>query len=170
MRWTEEALKEIEKAPSFVRGMARKAVEKEVAKTGREEITLADVRSVYEKYIKFAVKNEGEEKAERIAVVRCEVVSEVCPGIACLKAFNKRKVAFEQYGPAAEIIGFFTCGGCPGRRVSRLVEKLLPHGLNVVHLSSCMMLEDDYPRCPHKEEIKRIIEKKGVRVVEGTHH
>ncbi len=58
----------------------------------------------------------------------------------------------------------------PRQRGRRLVEKLLPQGLSVVHLSSCMMLEDDYPRCPHKEEIKRIIEKKGVRVVEGTHH
>lgn len=173
LHWTEDALKQIEKAPAFVRGMAKKAVEKEVAKSGREEVTAADVSAAYEKYIKFAVnddKKKGKEKTTKIAVVRCEVVSEVCPGIACFKAFNCRKLAFEQYGPNAEIIGFFTCGGCPGRRAARLVDKLIPHGLDVVHLSSCMMLEDDYPRCPHKEQIKGNIEKKGVRVIEGTHH
>lgn len=173
MHWSEEALKQIEKAPAFIRGMAKRAVEKEVAKSGREEVTAEDVRAAYEKYIKFAVNSgegKGQEKTTKIAIVRCDVVAEVCPGIACFKAFNHRKLAFEQYGDHAEIIGFFTCGGCPGRRVPRLVEKLIPHGLDVVHLSSCMMLDDDYPRCPHKNQIKKIIEKKGIRVIEGTHH
>jgi len=170
LRWTEEALKELEKVPAFVRGMAKKAVEKEAAASGRGEITLQDVQMVYEKYIKFAVKDKEEKETTKIAVVRCEAVSEVCPGVACLKAFNSRKLAFAEYGPDAEIIGFFTCGGCPGRRAVRLVEKLLPHGLDVVHLSSCMMLEDDYPRCPHRKSIKKAIAQKGVRVIEGTHH
>ena len=50
------------------------------------------------------------------------------------------------------------------------MERLEPHGLDVVHLSSCMMLEGDYPRCPHRKQIKKSIEAKGIRVVEGTHH
>ncbi|HBI26218.1 MAG TPA: hypothetical protein DDY25_00595, partial [Peptococcaceae bacterium] len=89
MHWPKEALKQIEKATSFVRGMAKKAVEKEVRKSGREEVTEADVRAAYDKYIKFAVNSdEGKDKQKttKIAVVRCEVVSEVCPGIACFKA------------------------------------------------------------------------------------
>nr|MBP8820276.1 CGGC domain-containing protein [Syntrophomonadaceae bacterium] len=35
---------------------------------------------------------------------------------------------------------------------------------------SCMMLEGPYPACPHIEEIKKNLEFKGVKVVEGTHH
>jgi predicted metal-binding protein len=111
-----------------------------------------------------------DKKATKIAVLRCETVSEVCPGVACFKAFNRRKVHFSEYGPDTEIIGFFTCGGCPGRRVHRLVESLLRHDVDVVHLSSCMLTETSYPRCPHLEEIRRMILKKGVKVVEGTHH
>jgi predicted metal-binding protein len=106
----------------------------------------------------------------RIAVVRCERVSEVCPGVGCFKAFNERRVKFEEYGDDAEIIGFFTCGGCPGRRVYRLLKSLEKHKLDVVHLSSCMLMEKEYPKCPHLEEIRESIERKGVRVVEGTHH
>ncbi len=68
------------------------------------------------------------------------------------------------------MIGYFTCGGCSGRRVSRLVDKLVDHGLDVVHLSSCMLLEGEYPKCPHQKQIKSNIEAKGIRVVEGTHH
>lgn len=171
MKWSDDATKEMENVPRFVRGMAKKAVEKEVAKDGRNEITIQDVCSAYEKYIKFAEKEPKEtEKTVKIAVVRCEIVSEVCPGIACLQAFNKRKIAFSEYGEKTEIIGFFTCGDCPGRRIFRLVERLLKYGLDVVHLSSCMIMDDDYPKCPHREQIKTMLEQKGIKVVEGTHH
>ncbi|NLK51854.1 MAG: CGGC domain-containing protein [Syntrophomonadaceae bacterium] len=172
IRLTEEARAEIAKVPFFVRKMAQKAVESEVAKANREEVTVNDVRLVREKYIKFAEEEKDQSKAKptRIAVVRCEVVSEVCPGVACFQAFNQRKIAFSEYGPETEFIGFFTCGGCPGRRVARLVEKLVPFGLDVVHLSSCMLLEKDYVKCPHWRQIKRSIEQKGIKVVEGTHH
>ncbi len=107
---------------------------------------------------------------KKIAVVRCEIVSEACPGVACFKAFNSRKVHFQDYGEDVELIGFFTCGGCPGRRVHRLVESLKKHGLDTVHLSSCMLMEGNYPRCPNLEAIKKTITNKGIKIVEGTHH
>ena len=119
--------------------------------------------------IEDAADKTGDSKGKRIAVVRCETVSEVCPGTACFKAFNSRTKMFKNYGPDTEMIGFFTCGGCSGRRVSRLVKKLLKHNLDVVHLSSCIMLDDEYPACPYKDEIRKSIESKGVKVVAGTH-
>ncbi|HZJ84220.1 MAG TPA: CGGC domain-containing protein [Syntrophomonadaceae bacterium] len=169
MKWTDEALKEIEKAPSFVRGMAKKAVENEVYKAGRDEINREDVRNVRNKYFSFAEEKKDKKKT-KIAVVRCEIVSEVCPGVACFMTFNSKRMHFAEYDENTEMVGFFTCGGCPGRRVSRLVGNLKKHGLDVVHLSSCMLLEGDYPRCPHVAEIKAMIESKGIKVVEGTHH
>ncbi|NLU49012.1 MAG: CGGC domain-containing protein [Syntrophomonadaceae bacterium] len=30
--------------------------------------------------------------------------------------------------------------------------------------------KDDYPRCPHRGQMKSQLEKKGIKVVEGTHH
>lgn len=107
---------------------------------------------------------------EKIAVLRCETVSEVCPGVGCLKAFFERRVYFNNYGEDAMLIGFFTCGGCSGRRVSRLVKSLLKHGLTTVHLSSCMLMEGGYPKCPHLEEIKKTLQQSGIKIVEGTHH
>jgi predicted metal-binding protein len=107
---------------------------------------------------------------EKIAVLRCETVSEVCPGVGCLKAYHERRVHFKQYGQDTMLIGFFTCGGCSGRRVSRLVKSLLKHGLSAVHLSSCMLMDGDYPKCPHLDEIKKTLLKNGMKIVEGTHH
>lgn len=168
MRWTEEAQKEIEKAPIFVRGMAKRAVEKEVKQDGRNEVLLEDVKKGRDKHIGYV--EEKDDNVKKIAIVRCETVSEVCPGIACFKAFNKRKNHFAEYQDNVEIIGFFTCGGCSGRRVSRLIDKLLPYGLDAVHLSSCMLLDDEYPKCPYVKQIQRTIEQKGIKVIGGTHH
>ncbi len=138
-----------------------------VEKKGKEIVTLADVKEAAEQFRALMRKDE---KTTKIAVVRCDIVSEVCPGVACFNAFNKRKVHFSEYDKNAEIIGFFTCGGCPGRRVFRLVDSLLKHDVDVIHLSSCMLMEKSYSKCPHLEDIKQMILKKGVKVVEGTHH
>lgn len=172
MEWSPEALAELEKVPAFVRKMAQKAVEKAAKSNGDEIVSREVVLATKEKYFSLVGKeSDKENKPTRIAVVRCNITSETCPGVGCLKAFNARKLNFSEYGPDTEMIGFFTCGGCSGRRTARLVEKLLDHGLDIVHLSSCMCMdEEDYPKCPFKNQIKKSIEAKGVKVVEGTHH
>ena len=167
MEWEPEALKQLEKVPAHVRSMAKMGIEMSVEKKGNSIVALADVR---EAESQFRALMKKDEKTTMIAVVRCDIVSEVCPGVACFNAFNKRKIHFSEYGKDAEIVGFFTCGGCPGRRVFRLVDSLLKHNVDVIHLSSCMLMEKSYSKCPHLEDIKQMITRKGVKVVEGTHH
>jgi predicted metal-binding protein len=167
MEWETDAARELEKVPEHVRKMAKMGIEAAAEKKGRNTVILEDVK---EAAARFGALTEKDERTTKIAIVRCDIVSETCPGVACFKAFNKRKVHFGEYGPDTEIIGFFTCGGCPGRRVFRLVDSLQKHGIDVIHLSSCMLMEGGYPKCPHIDEIKQMILKKGVKVVEGTHH
>ena len=33
---------------------------------------------------------------KKVAVIRCDIVSETCPGVGCLKAFNERRSSFKQ--------------------------------------------------------------------------
>ncbi|AKB31801.1 hypothetical protein MSSIH_1111 [Methanosarcina siciliae HI350] len=120
--------------------------------------------------LKDCAKLTEERKTVKIAVVRCDIVSETCPGVGCFKAFNERKSHFEAYGEGAQIIAFFTCGGCSGRRVYRLLKALKQYELDAVHLSSCMLMEDSYPKCPHLDTIRKTIQDAGIKVVEGTHH
>lgn len=169
MEWSKEAIEGLEKVPEYVRPMAKKAVEKHAKEQNATEISMDIFTQATEKYISISKKDEA--NIEKIAVVRCNIVSEVCPGVGCLRAFNDRRLNFEKYDKEAQLIGFFTCGGCSGKRVGRLVEKLINYGLNTVHLSSCMLNDEDgVPKCPFKNQIKRSIERKGIRVVEGTHH
>lgn len=171
MEWSKEALEELEKVPKFVRSMAKRAIEKAAREKGGDIVSKEVVLETKEKYFSMIGKESEEKKTTKVAVVRCHTVAEVCPGVGCLKAFTHRKLNFKDYGPDTELIGFFTCGGCSGRRVSRLVDKLLDHGLDVVHLSSCMCMDEaDYSKCPFKAQIRKSIEGKDVKVVEGTHH
>ena len=61
MKWSQEALDETEKIPRLDRSMAKKTVEKDVKTQGRDEVTLADIKSVRDKYTSLAV---GDEKPE----------------------------------------------------------------------------------------------------------
>ncbi len=103
MEWEPEAERELEKIPEHVRSMAKMGVETSVEKKGKTLVTHKDVKEAEEQ---FRALMEKDDKTTKIAVVRCDIVSEVCPGVACFKAFNKRKVHFSEYGKDTEIIGF----------------------------------------------------------------
>ena len=171
MKWDKDAEKELEKAPEFVRDMARRKVEGEVEKKGKDAVSLNDVREVFEEYMSYLEPADSPKTSTNIAIIRCERVSEACPGTACLLALQGRKVRFKGYGDDARLVAMITCGGCPGRRISRLLNTLAKTvKLDAVHLSSCMVKEEYQPPCPHREEIVALIKKKGITVVEGTHH
>ncbi len=113
----------------------------------------------------------------KVGIIRCALVAEICPATSCIKAVKESKGAFKDL--ECELIGFMTCGGCPGLKVSANVRTLLNRGAEVIALSSCMTR--GYPvgskafTCPHFEDIKKAVEsvlKKDapeVKLLEWTH-
>ena len=112
-----------------------------------------------------------------VAVVQCDVALERCSGAACAISFTGRKHHFDTYGQEVIYVPF-SCGGCPGRRASRLVSQLLrklkkvdvgPERV-VTHLAACVVNDNVHaPPCPHIDYMKRVLERSGLRVVEGSH-
>ncbi len=167
MEWKDKALKVLDEVPDFVKPIARKAIEKMAEEHGMKKVTEEIALKVKAKYLGI---EEGENK-KKIAIVRCDIVSEVCPGIGCLQAYENSKELFERYtGKDTALVGFFTCGGCSGRRTFRLANNLKRYGVDAIHMSSCMLMEEPFNRCIFKEDIKKSIEALGIEVVEGTHH
>lgn len=108
---------------------------------------------------------------QKIVLLRCRIVSETCPGFGCVNAFNQKTAFFEKYNEEDSLIAVFTCGGCSGRRVSRLCDAVKKHGATTVHLSSCMCRgKDGEYQCPHIDSIKKRIEGAGLEWVERTHY
>jgi predicted metal-binding protein len=67
-----------------------------------------------------------------------------------------------------ELVGYTSCGGCPGGNVEYCVEEMKKNDVQVVHFATGMVV--GYPPCPFIDHFKSFIEQKyGVEVVIGTH-
>lgn len=66
------------------------------------------------------------------------------------------------------MVGYTTCGGCPGGNIEYAPEEMKKNGAEVIHLATGLVV--GYPPCPYLEHFKKFIpEKYGIKVVVGTH-
>lgn len=106
---------------------------------------------------------------KKIGIIICDRYRG-CGGGKCLRALRERKGAFSIY-PAeedVEVVGYSTCGGCPGGNVEYVPEEMKKNGAEVIHLATGMVV--GYPPCPSIRHFKTFLETKyGLEVVVGTH-
>jgi predicted metal-binding protein len=112
----------------------------------------------------------SEENAKmKIGIIICERYK-TCGGGKCFRALRERRGAFSIY-PAAEpvdIVGYSTCGGCPGGNVEYVPEEMKKNGAEAIHLATGLVV--GYPPCPYIGQLKTFIETAyGLPVVVGTH-
>lgn len=108
---------------------------------------------------------------KKAGIIRCRQTEDMCPGTTDFKTAEKGKLAFEPFGPC-EIIGFVSCGGCPGKRAVPRAKMLAERGAEVIFLASCIKRGTPIGMpCPHYEAMKAAVEKKveGIPVVDWTH-
>ena len=111
---------------------------------------------------------------KKAGIIRCASTEAMCPGAACFKVAKEGKGMFSETGPV-EVIGFLTCGGCPGKQVLPRVLKMIEKGAEVIALSSCVVGKkpgDKYYPCPFLENLKSVLEKEvkdKVQLIYGTH-
>jgi predicted metal-binding protein len=104
----------------------------------------------------------------KIGIIICDRYH-TCAGGKCLRAMRNREGAFAQYaGSEVELVGYTTCGGCPGGNVEYTGEEMLKNGVQVIHLATGLLV--GYPPCPRIRTFKAYLEERyGVKVVLGTH-
>lgn len=104
----------------------------------------------------------------RIGIIICDRYH-TCAGGKCFRALRAREGAFAAYrGRDVELVGFTTCGGCPGGNIEYAPEEMKKNGATVIHLATGFLV--GYPPCPHLDHFRRFIpEKYGLSVVVGTH-
>jgi predicted metal-binding protein len=93
-----------------------------------------------------------------------------CGGGKCLRAIRERTGGFARYPKeeTVELVGYSSCGGCPGGNVEYVPEEMKENGAEVIHLATGLVV--GYPPCPRLGAFKELIEKKhGLKVVVGTH-
>jgi len=109
---------------------------------------------------------------KKVGIVRCQQAEDMCPGNTCFKVAKEGKLAFEETGPV-EIVGFVSCGGCPGKRAVNRAKMMVDRGAEIIVIGSCISRGNPigYP-CPHYANIRDAIVKKidaGIQILEYTH-
>jgi predicted metal-binding protein len=67
-----------------------------------------------------------------------------------------------------ELVGYATCGGCPGGNVEYAPAEMKKNGVEVIHLATGLVV--GYPPCPRIQAFCDFIPAKyGLKVVIGTH-
>ena len=104
----------------------------------------------------------------KIGIITCgRYVS--CTGGKCFRAMQNREGAFDIYkDKEIELVGYTTCGGCPGGNIEYAPEAMKKNGAEVIHFSTGMLV--GFPPCIYIDYFRKYIQSRfDLRVVVGTH-
>ena len=109
----------------------------------------------------------------KLAIIRCMQTEDYCPGTSDFKAIREKTGAFEGVAEDIELIGFTSCGGCPGKKVILRVRELLKRGADTIAFASCIQkgMPIGYP-CPFAAKMKNLVEKEcgeTITILDHTH-
>ncbi len=110
-----------------------------------------------------------ENKQTKIGIIICDRYRN-CAGGKCFRSLQNREGAFDIYtkDETLKLVGYTSCGGCPGGNIEYAPEEMKKNGADVVHLATGFVV--GYPPCPYIKQFKDLIEiKHGMKVVIGTH-
>jgi predicted metal-binding protein len=105
----------------------------------------------------------------KIGIIICDRYRS-CAGGKCFRAVRERQGAFARYAEEAdvEVVGFTSCGGCPGGNIEYAPEEMVKNGAEAIHLATGMVV--GYPPCPWLDYFQAFIPARyGVAAHVGTH-
>ncbi len=105
----------------------------------------------------------------KIGIIICDRYRN-CAGGKCFRAMQNKEGAFSIYkdNEELELVGYTTCGGCPGGNIEYTPEEMIKNGAEVIHFATGFIV--GYPPCPYMDHFRSFIEEKyGVKVIIGTH-
>ena len=96
----------------------------------------------------------------KVGFIRCQQTEDICPGTMDFKIAREGKGVFEECGPV-EVVGFVSCGGCPGKHAVVRAKTLIERGADAIAFASCMAKGTPigFP-CPHWNLILDAVTKK----------
>ena len=73
----------------------------------------------------------------KVGIIRCQQTEDLCPGTGDFAAVEKKSGAFETLGDCT-IVGFVSCGGCPGSKAIARAQALMDRGAQAIALATCI--------------------------------
>lgn len=109
----------------------------------------------------------------KAGLIRCMQTEDMCPGTTDFKVMKEKKCAFEGVEGEIEVVGFISCGGCPGKKAVTRAAEMVKRGADTIVLTSCITKGNPigFP-CPNAAQMKAAIEKKvghSIKIIDYTH-
>ena len=109
----------------------------------------------------------------KVGLIRCMQTEDMCPGTTDFKVIKEKKLAFANVEGDIEVIGFISCGGCPGKKAATRAAEMVKRGADTIVLASCITKGNPIGfACPHKEQmiaaIKKMVGDK-ITIIDYTH-
>ena len=74
----------------------------------------------------------------KVGIIRCMQTEDFCPGSNDFKVVREKKGAFAEVSEEINIIGFISCGGCPGKKAVFRAKELVQRGADTIAFASCI--------------------------------
>lgn len=100
----------------------------------------------------------------KIGLIGCKKSSDLCWENKDFLAVRQGEGVFKNVGPA-ELVGCFTCGGCPGKKIVDRATLLVRGGADIIALSSSMQDTVDGFACPYYQTMRQALSKQFKSVI-----
>jgi predicted metal-binding protein len=96
-----------------------------------------------------------------------------CPGSTDFRMVREKQGAFEGIDEDIIIVGFISCGGCPGKKAVLRAKELIKQGADAIAFASCIQKGTPigYP-CPFAKKMKECIvvaAGENIKIIDYTH-
>jgi len=109
----------------------------------------------------------------KVGLIRCMKTQDICSGKQDFMVIRNKKGAFKDVKEEIELIGFNTCGGCPGEKAVTIAQRMVSKGADTIALSSCITKGRPIgSTCPHLDKMKDEMEKtlgSNIKILDYTH-
>lgn len=94
----------------------------------------------------------------KLGIIRCMQTEDYCPGSVDFAALHERRGAFAGLEGELELVGFVSCGGCPGKKAVLRARELVRRGADVIAFASCIQKGTPIGfACPFAGEMKQAV-------------
>ena len=109
----------------------------------------------------------------KVGIIRCKQTEDACSGTADFKMAREKGGVFEDLDEEVEVVGFASCGGCPGKKAAFRAKDMVARGADTIVFASCITKGTPigYP-CPFAKKMRSVVVANvgdAVQILDFTH-
>lgn len=109
----------------------------------------------------------------KLGIIRCMQTEEICPGSRDFRTIQEKSGSFAQVEGEIQLMGFVSCGGCPGKKAVLRAGEMVRRGADTIALASCIQKGTPIGfACPFADKMKQASQQEvgeAIEILDYTH-